>query len=294
MRGYVGVRRGCAQRPFPEDRALAARRRRRRDVGSAVDESRGRRASLHYGRVCFSGIEPAHRDTWQDRYDRFRSAHRRRATRSHDRRHRRPAEARGRRPARRADVTRQCNGAVLRLDARNGRRRRHRCVEGHAPRRGCVSVSSSQRPRADAGPSRVASSAPSSRRSCFAGATPWARTARLGDERFRVIGIRPPRGTNLGMNLDEVVIVPLGRHMRCSTALRFSRASSDVTSHDALPAVRRSVIEVIKARHDDEEDVTVIDAGLAVGNVLAAVRRCSRRRSPASRRFRCRLRESAS
>jgi putative ABC transport system permease protein len=73
-----------------------------------------------------------------------------------------------------------------------------------------------------------------------------------------VIGIMAARGTNLGMNLDEVVIVPLGRHMKMFNRTTIFRALVEVTSHDALPAVRRSVIEAIKARHDNEEDVTVM------------------------------------
>jgi putative ABC transport system permease protein len=107
----------------------------------------------------------------------------------------------------------------------------------------------------------------------FRGRNALGEHLRLGDERFRVIGIMAARGTNLGMNLDEVVIVPLGRHMKMFNRTTIFRALVEVTSHDALPAVRRSVIEAIKARHDNEEDVTVMtqDSLLATFSRLLAM-----------------------
>jgi putative ABC transport system permease protein len=94
-------------------------------------------------------------------------------------------------------------------------------------------------------------------RELFQGANPLGEMLRLGDERFRIIGVIAPRGTSLGMDLDEVVIIPLARHMRMFNLTSLFRVLVEVNSRDELPAAQRAVIAVLKARHDDEEDVTV-------------------------------------
>lgn len=94
-------------------------------------------------------------------------------------------------------------------------------------------------------------------RELFLGANPLGEMLRLGDERFRIVGVIAPRGTSLGMDLDEIVIVPLARHMKMFNLTSLFRVLVEVRSQDDLPAAQRAVIEILKARHDDEEDVTV-------------------------------------
>jgi putative ABC transport system permease protein len=94
-------------------------------------------------------------------------------------------------------------------------------------------------------------------RELFQGANPLGETLRLGDERFRIIGVIAPRGTSLGMDLDQIVIIPLARHMKMFNLTSLFRVLVEVSSQDDLPAAQRAVIEILKARHDDEEDVTV-------------------------------------
>ena len=48
----------------------------------------------------------------------------------------------------------------------------------------------------------------------FGGENPLGEWLRLGEERFRVIGVMTPRGTSLGMDLDEVAHVPVWRSMK--------------------------------------------------------------------------------
>jgi putative ABC transport system permease protein len=81
---------------------------------------------------------------------------------------------------------------------------------------------------------------------------------RLGDERFRIIGVAAPRGTSLGMDLDEVILVPAVRHMKMFNLTSLFRVLIEVNAHADVPAARRAVVEVLKARHDNEEDVTVM------------------------------------
>jgi putative ABC transport system permease protein len=91
----------------------------------------------------------------------------------------------------------------------------------------------------------------------FKGGNPLGAMLRLGDERFRVIGVMAPRGTSLGMDLDQVVIIPLARHMKMFNLTSLLRVLVEVNSKDDLPSAQRALVEVLKARHEGEEDITV-------------------------------------
>ena len=46
------------------------------------------------------------------------------------------------------------------------------------------------------------------RRELFGAENPLGESLRLGDERFRVIGVLAPRGMSIGMDIDEMVLRP--------------------------------------------------------------------------------------
>ena len=52
----------------------------------------------------------------------------------------------------------------------------------------------------------------------FQGRNPLGEALRIGDERFKVIGVMSPRGVSLGTDLDEVVHIPVARRSGCSTS----------------------------------------------------------------------------
>jgi len=79
-------------------------------------------------------------------------------------------------------------------------------------------------------------------RELFQGANPLGQMLRLGDERFRVIGVMAPRGTSLGMDLDQIVIIPLERHMKMFNLTSLFRVFVEVNSKDELPAAQQAVI----------------------------------------------------
>jgi putative ABC transport system permease protein len=91
----------------------------------------------------------------------------------------------------------------------------------------------------------------------FPGRSALGEILRLGDERFRVIGVIAPRGTSLGMNLDEIVLIPVVRHMKMFNETSLMRVLVEMRSHDELPAARLAVLGLITTRHA-EEDVTIV------------------------------------
>jgi putative ABC transport system permease protein len=107
-------------------------------------------------------------------------------------------------------------------------------------------------------------------RELFGNQNPLGEMVRLGDVRLRVIGTLAPRGTSIGMNLDEVVEVPVDTGMRMFNRTGLFRVLAQVRSHTAMEAARRGVLAALKERHDNEEDVTVLtqDAVLATFNKI--------------------------
>ena len=88
---------------------------------------------------------------------------------------------------------------------------------------------------------------------------------RLGDRRFRVIGVMATQGESMGLNTDEIVIVPVvSAHMLFNTS-GLLRILVEAKSRDTVELAKRDVEEIMFERHNGERDVTVItqDAVLA-------------------------------
>jgi putative ABC transport system permease protein len=91
----------------------------------------------------------------------------------------------------------------------------------------------------------------------YGSVNPLGEMLRLGDQRFRVIGILMPRGVSMGADLDEMVHVPVSQAMRMFNKTTLFRVLVEVSSHEEIPAVRAAVVELLKERHGGAEDVTV-------------------------------------
>ncbi len=88
---------------------------------------------------------------------------------------------------------------------------------------------------------------------------------RIGDRRFRVIGTLAAQGQQMGFNTDETVAVPVAAAQQLFNTESLFRILVEVRGREAVPAVKESVLALLKARHEGEADVTVItqDAVLA-------------------------------
>jgi putative ABC transport system permease protein len=82
--------------------------------------------------------------------------------------------------------------------------------------------------------------------------------------RARVIGVIAPTGTQIGVDFDEAVIIPVARAMRLFNRRSLFRLLIDVHAHGDLTRTKEAVLHLLAARHR-AEDVTVItqDAMLA-------------------------------
>ncbi len=88
---------------------------------------------------------------------------------------------------------------------------------------------------------------------------------RIGDRRVRVIGVLAASGSGLGMNTDEMAIVPVALAQAMFNTNTLFRILVEARGRAAIETAKRQATEILKQRHGGEEDVTVItqDAVLA-------------------------------
>jgi putative ABC transport system permease protein len=91
----------------------------------------------------------------------------------------------------------------------------------------------------------------------FGNESPLGRVVRIGQWRFRVVGVLEPKGQSLGFDLDDVVVIPVRTAMRIFNRSSLARAWVDVRSHEEVAAAKQAVIELLARRHR-ADDVTVI------------------------------------
>jgi putative ABC transport system permease protein len=88
---------------------------------------------------------------------------------------------------------------------------------------------------------------------------------RLGDRRFRVIGVMMQQGESMGFNSDEIVIIPVASAHQLFNTSGLFRILIESKSRDVIEQTKRDAEEIMMQRHNGEKDVTVItqDAVLA-------------------------------
>ena len=103
------------------------------------------------------------------------------------------------------------------------------------------------------------------REEIFGNSPSLGQLVRIGDRRFRIVGVLAASGQGLGLNTDELVFVPVSLAQAMFNSNTLFRILIEAKGRDAIEAAKRQVAEIIKLRHDGEQDVTVItqDAVLA-------------------------------
>ncbi|MEF8754583.1 MAG: ABC transporter permease [Accumulibacter sp.] len=88
---------------------------------------------------------------------------------------------------------------------------------------------------------------------------------RVGDRRVRIVGVLAATGQGLGMNTDELVIVPVALAQAMFNSNTLFRILVEANGREAIAPAKAQVSEIIRLRHEGEQDVTVItqDAVLA-------------------------------
>ncbi|HEC20037.1 MAG TPA: ABC transporter permease, partial [Gammaproteobacteria bacterium] len=88
---------------------------------------------------------------------------------------------------------------------------------------------------------------------------------RIGDRRFRVIGVMASEGRSIGVDVQDVVIIPVASAQQLFNTQSLFRILVEARRREAIPRVIEHLKQTIRKRHQGEEDVTIItqDAVLA-------------------------------
>jgi putative ABC transport system permease protein len=81
---------------------------------------------------------------------------------------------------------------------------------------------------------------------------------RLGDRRFRVIGVLSSQGESMGMRTDDLVIVPVATAQQLFNTTGLFRVLIEARSRDAIEQAKSEAEAIMVSRHSGERDVTVI------------------------------------
>lgn len=111
-------------------------------------------------------------------------------------------------------------------------------------------------------------------RELFGPESPLGEWIRVGDRRFRVVGVLAPKGELAGLNMDNLVMIPVASAQAVFNLRSLLRIGVFVSSREDVHRVRDDIRRLLRERHGGEEDVTILteDAvSTAFDRILVAV-----------------------
>ena len=105
----------------------------------------------------------------------------------------------------------------------------------------------------------------------FGSSTALGQRIRIDGQKFRVIGVLKAAGAaGVGMDLRDTAVIPVASAQRLFDSPSLFRVMVEADGHNAIPRAEKAIIDILRVRHNGEEDVTVItqDAMLATFNAI--------------------------
>ena len=96
------------------------------------------------------------------------------------------------------------------------------------------------------------------RRELFGSQQVLGQWVRINDRRFRVIGVIGEGGESLGQNLDDMIVIPVASAQSLFDSPSLFRILIEARSKDDIARAKQAAREIIRQRHDGEDDVTII------------------------------------
>jgi len=88
---------------------------------------------------------------------------------------------------------------------------------------------------------------------------------RINDRRFRVIGVLASEGESIGVDFDEIVVIPVASAQALFDTESLFRILVQAKSKSAMYKAVSDIGKIIKARHEGEEDITIITQDSVIG-----------------------------
>jgi putative ABC transport system permease protein len=81
---------------------------------------------------------------------------------------------------------------------------------------------------------------------------------RIGDRRFRVIGVLKGGGVSMGIDLDDMAFIPVASAQALFDSSSLFRILTETRSPTVIPQASENIRTIIRERHENEDDVTLI------------------------------------
>jgi putative ABC transport system permease protein len=81
---------------------------------------------------------------------------------------------------------------------------------------------------------------------------------RIGEHRFRIIGIMGSEGRSIGVDVQEIVMIPIASAQQIFNTSSVFRILVEAKSRDTIEPVKQFIIDTLQERHQGHKDVTVI------------------------------------
>ncbi|MFY9708186.1 MAG: ABC transporter permease [Desulfobacterales bacterium] len=92
----------------------------------------------------------------------------------------------------------------------------------------------------------------------FGNSFPLGKWVRIGGRRFRVIGVMAAKGQSLGLDMGDIVIIPVASAEMLFNTSSLFRIMVQAVGREAVPQAKKAILNIIRDRHEGEDDVTVI------------------------------------
>lgn len=96
------------------------------------------------------------------------------------------------------------------------------------------------------------------KRELFGESSALGRVVRVGESRFRVIGVMEPKGQFLGIDLDDSAFILVANGLRLFNLTELSEIDLLASSNDVVDTVAARASALLKDRHQGNEDATVV------------------------------------
>jgi putative ABC transport system permease protein len=108
----------------------------------------------------------------------------------------------------------------------------------------------------------------------FTNTNPVGQWLRIGEYRCRVIGVLKSEGQSIGVNTDDLIIVPVASAMSMFNNPSLFRLLVEAKTRDSIAQAGEDILNIIKQRHHNVLDVTVITQDAVLGTfdkILTAI-----------------------
>ncbi len=92
----------------------------------------------------------------------------------------------------------------------------------------------------------------------FPNKSPLGEWLKLGDRRFRIIGVLEPAGINFGTNMSDIVLIPVVSAQSLFNTPGLFRMIIKLKSEEVIEPTKIAVENLIAARHAGERDITLV------------------------------------